>query len=797
MQIPTIDRPVSLLGAGASQPTANAAQFGAGTGVAIQQLGEVAGGAIAAAARISQVKSSLEAERWVNDSMTQLRDYYSQWQADPQNHTSETYADEFKLLASKSLAEYESKAPSKLAREQFRSQFQGFVSSRYESALITTSRTKMDKMLESHADRNNSVVEGYRGDRLIPDVDANAELFSNISARFIDIDAQLGKLAPEQAKRMKNQLVEDATYAVMGNSPDLAKKILNMGTIEGRQRHAIENAIKSAEESTRAVDLSLLRQMGQSRLAQAELGKMPAKFELKDILPYLPDDKAQVWVNEHNAQIDVYNTATMHLNKVASWSGPAQADFLESLASSAGKNEDTAAKDLKVLQVISSKIADNVRQFQRDPGGYILEHNDRLKSLSDQINRLPEGSPERGQKYAERDALMIQLQGLPPDGVTGEEKNQYHVVNRAQVKVMSDAEAKGAVRRINESSPGEALNTIIGELSKHPGNESIAFNNLIQLQDGQGIRGDYWLVYKNWKNIAAKDLIGALQQAKSLRETAGDKLADYDKALDGYVNWKQWAATFPSDNFQMEGMVAGMRDGIISYALARAQTRNESPELAIKQSVDTWLYSEMGVGSINGQKVIFDKDPQDGSPKRTQSDITTLCSNLSLAPNYLDPRSIKLDDSWGREHFPKLRDVGSEDVKYEVLSHYIQTRGFFKPSADGKVATFYMRSDTGSPFEVRDKNNNAIGIDLRQVPELHSYISTFMNPRGIDVTPGPIDYSKPHITLVGYAPVDTSKIPNFDKFSDTQKFIARSSGAAIYQTNWPVQPKWMKPIPRK
>ena len=796
-QIPTIESNATLLGRTANRPEASASAFGGDVGEAYQRLGATGIQAASQVSHIFETRKSLEADKWTNDAMSELRQFYGPWMANTENNSKETFADDFKVLADQSLKDWEAKAPTKEARIKFREAFQRYRDTRLESAAVTAAKTQMDNMLTSHESLNGSIIQGYMSDRTTPNIDANKELMSNIADRFTSIDQSLGKVAPAKAQQLKGQLIKDAAYSTMNYSPATARKILELGTgfLDGRRIHAIESQIKTAKEANKALDLATLNTMVENRIDAAKLGRQPAKFSLGDIQLYLPDDKAIALRDKVNAQIDTYNLANQYVTDISSWSGPEQSKFVEELRSKAGKDEATASRDADVLRFVEQRVDSNVRWFQRDPAGYMIANNPAIKGIDDQIKSLSDiGASEQEikQKMSERDSLMLRLQSAPGDDVVGNARKQHYVVNRAQMKVMSDAEAQAAVRRINESSPNEALHTIAAEISRHPGKEAIAFNNLVQLQDGQGLKGDYWLVYKNWKNPAVGDLVGALQHAKEAKELAADKMSDFDKALDNYTNWKIFAQTFPSDNNQMEGMLGGMRSGIISYALLQAQTQKISPELAIKKSVDLWLYSEMAPTAINGQPVFLDRE-REGKPKLSDSEAAEIGRNLSLAARYLDPAEISTKDEMGREHFPVLAGIGNESTRMEQLREIMLTRGFFKPGADGKTATFYLRNDTGTPFEVRDKNNMAFQININDVPDLTKRISTFINPKGWDVT-HMFDPIKPTVTKVGYTQVDTSKIPGYDGLSDLQKFMVASSGTPIYQTNWPVAPKWLQKV---
>jgi len=795
--IQTIQTRDSLLGRTAGMPEASASSFGGSMGEATQRLGGVLAQGADVAARISAVHKSLESDKWTNDAMSELRQFYGPWMADNENNSKETFADDFKALADKSLKDWEAKAPNNETRVKFREQFQRYRDSRLEAASVTASKTKLDNMLLSHEALNGSIVSGYEVDRTTPNIDANKELMSNMADRFASIDQSLGTIAPNKAKELKGQLIEDSAYATMNYSPSTARKILAQGTgiLDGRRIHAIENQIKTAEESIKAVDMSTLNTMVENRVDAAKLGRQPAKFDLKDIQLYLPDDKAIILRDKVNAQIDTYNLANQHVTDISSWSGPEQVKFVEDLRANAGKDEKTASRDYDVLRFVEQRVNDNVRWFNRDPAGYMIANNPAIKGIDDHIKSLLQSGANADsvtQKRAERDELLLRFQSTPGPDATPTMRRQYNVVNRAQLKVMSDAEAKASVEAINQSSPQEALNTIIGELKKHPGKEAIAFNNLVQLQEGQGIKGDYWLVYKNWKNPAVADLVGALQHAKEAKELTADKMSDFDKALDGYVPWKQFAQTFPSDNNQMEGMLGGMRSGIMSYALVQAQTQKISPELAIKKSVDTWLYSEMAMTSVNGQPVLLERD-RHGQPKLSDSEAANLGRRLGELPKVLDPREISTVDSFGRDHFPILRSIGNENTRIEQLRQIMLDRGFFKPSADGKSATFYLRNDTGTPFEVRDSKNRAIQVDINDVPTFVQHFPT--RQIAFDKVQLAHDEFVP-ITVNPIFTTETKEVPFAPDRPEFRAYRGYTKVETTTVTNWPVEPSYIKRVQR-
>ncbi|UOF78083.1 hypothetical protein [Caudoviricetes sp.] len=791
MQIPTIESNGSLLGRGAQLPMADADAFGSARGSQLQRLGANLMQTAETVSAVEQTHKRIESEKWVNDAMSQLHEYYSGWMANGENNSKESFADDFKKLSDQSLTEWENKAPSREAAASFRAKFQSFSNSRYEAAAVTSARTQLNNMVNSHVDMNDAIIKSYQTDRSIPNLDANTELVGNMERRFSEIDSTFGQVAPTKGRQLKAQVAEDAAYAVMNYSPETARSILKKATgiLEQRQIHTIENQIKVAEEASKIVDRTVLDNLIANRKALAENFKKPDYLTLDDVKPYLPDAQAKALVAKVNAEIEVYNTSADHIAQISALNPEAQIKYVEKLASAIG-DEPTAAKNSAIASIVSKKVDDNLREIRKDPAGYMLRNNPGLKAINDHIQSLSKSDNSGSnadairQKMAERDAMMLQLQSRPPGGDTSD---MHFLVNRSQLKVISDNEADAVIQKINQSSPQEVVNTIKQFLVNHPKNEKIAFNNLVQVRDGVGLRGDYWLLYKNIDNVAAADLAGALKSPTAGKDLAPEKLADYNKALDGNVRWKAFQQVFPNDNYQMLEMTDGMRRGVLAYAHVLSQS-GLSAEKAIAKSVDTWVSSEMSVVPVNGQPVLFDK-VIDGK-KFSDQEVENLANRLAQLPKELSPKSIKLTDEFGRSHFPTLDQIGNEMTKMEVLRQLVIDRGFFKPAGD--YATLYMRNDTGTPFEVRDHNNQAIAIKLSDVP---TYAGSFTDSETGLTFPVP---NNPVVRPL----VEKRKVVKEEPFAPdlpeyrSYKGYTKVTTSEIISTNWPVEPTYVKRMQR-
>lgn len=821
-QIPTIQRDSTLLGRSARQPEADASAFGSMTGDALQRLGATGMQATAQFHQISEVRKSLESDKWANEAMSELRQFYGPWMANNENNSKETFADDFKNLTDQSLKDWEAKAPTKEARIKFRDQFQRYRDSRLEAASATAAKTQMDNMLLSHESLNGSIIQGYMSDRATPNVDANKELMSNIADRFASIDQSLGKLAPAKAAQLKGQLIEDATYTTMNYSTTTARKILELGTgfLDGRRIHAIESQIKTAEESITATDRSTLTRIADNMITAAQFGNKQDDLSEDLVSLYLPASQVKPYVAEVNAKIHAFNKATDHVNKIKSWNPQAKKQYVSELKEKVGTNVDTATEDAITYKETLRQVDEQIDFAEKDPAGALIKFNPAANALAKQIdemkkldedNEAKEPNPMIKQKQGELSTLLLSLQSQPPSDYSEDQKKQHNIVNRAELMVMSKTQAEAHVNAINKSSPEEAVDAIKSVVANHPGNEDIAFNNLVQ----NGLDLAYWALYKNQDNQNIADLAGAIRYMKELKETNPDRLNEIDKMLNpgGTPRWDAFLQLFPNDNYQRQDITAGMRRAVVAYAISLMQDGKMSPELAVQKSVDTWLYKEMALVAVNGQPVLLDRRQGD-KPPMDDNQAEQFARNLGELQNMIDPR--KIDGL--KYHFPSIwgpNGLGTEEEKWNQTKSAISSRGFFKPA--GEYSTLYMRSDTGRPFELR-RNGKALAVKNTDVPEFVRMV-TWQDEYGVEYSSQVRDVPEnKDIFEKGKKTVPTTGLSARDKgftgmanlfnpksphnlinriygeggLGATGKSYVEETTPTIISTNWPIEPKYLQ-----
>ena len=814
-----IETRASLLGRSTPFAESGSEAFGSSVGRSIQQLGGAGEQAASAGMRIANTQKNLEADRFSNEAMTQLRDYYSPWMANVENNSKETFAEDFKGLADKSLEEWEAKAPNKEAAAKFRDQFQRFSSQYYAAASHTSAQTKMSNMLQSYENLNNSVIENYTSNRMVKNLDANSMAFSEVDDRFADLDgSSLATVAPAQVKKLKGQLVEDAVYAMMDYSPSSARKMLEKGTglMEEQRIHAIKKQIDVSEDASRSTDRATLGRIVKSKMLGAENGIKQDKLDIKTVSLYLPDDKAQSYVTEVNASIDALNKSIDLVSEAQPWNPQEKMKVLSDLKKKIGQNPETTIEDDITYTATAKRLLAQIEEAEKDPAGALMKYNPAANSLARQIGELQEQDRKTEaevpnvlikQKQGELSTLMLHLQSQPAKDATESQKKHHTVVNRAALMVMSKAQAEANVKAINESSPQEAVGVIQNAVASHPGHENIAFDNLTK----NGLDLGYWGAYKNQDNPNIADMVGALQAMKTLRETNPQRAVEIDKVLDPDQNqrWKAFLQIFPNDNYQRQDITAGMRRAVVAYAQALTQD-GLSPELAVDKSVNEWIYKEMVLVNPNGQPLLMDRK-MDGKQPMSDDEAQMFSRNLGELQKMVDPKQI---DGLAK-HFPSIwgkNGLGTEEEKWNQTKGAIANLGFFKPA--GEYSTLYMRSDTGRPFELR-RGGKAIAVRNADVPSFVSMMEFPGEEYAYEIRTTPkagdiFEKGEKVVPTTGLSARETGFTGMANLFNPmspgnivnriygnrgigaTGESYIKQTTPEIISTNWPVEPKYFQ-----
>jgi len=799
-QIPTDESRVTILGS--PQPRANPADFGALSASATADLGDSMNRAAATAAQIAEQKIRLDDEKFVNDSVTRFRNYYDTYLADPEHSSSLNYDSDFLEAARTSMKEYVAAAPNKIAAARVNSQLSDYVSSRYAHATGVASETRTNDLIRSIGDRNDSTVRSYVTGRSIPGYDPNVGIIKDLKARYGEIDAVLGKIAPSVAQKSKDKLTIDAAYAAMDHSPDLATKILDVGGIVGQDRRVMDNHIKESEHSLNSLRSVMADKKIRNLEAMIKEGKQRDEIDHSVFNGLLPSDKAFQVVSALNDMRIVYNRFHDESKRLSPKNSSAQIRELAKIEKAVGNNQDTAYVDDAVRDLLKQKVADNVSRFQQDHVLYMREENpvvhDAYRRVTDYVSTHPDiktNDLEYRQLKMEADALLLKFTSTPDPDLPQDEKDLYWEVNRADQAVMGESEAKGLVDYINGSDPSKIVETFAHLEREHPGETATVMTQLTK----SGLDGGFWLLGKNLPDpVTGKgghvNLATLAQSIKDMKnkgsELNPDEVNQFVEALQNHGLANEFFMAMPSVNGQLTGVAVGVQQALVAYGMHLQRVGGLSPEAAMPIAFKEFVTGVMHVANVNGQFLIFDRKG------RNDDQIESEARKLGLLPRTLDTSALDLEGIL----FRNIPPPGEEMVKQQSIRDHVWATGFFMPSADGKTANLYMRGDNFESFEVRDKKNRAIQVNLEDLPKMLTSIpgkyypvggGPFVSgPSGLGFVPPREEFVDPPKDLV----VTTKKTEYKKQWTNPWAPHYEPITTSTSVTNWPVEPKFIRHV---
>lgn len=798
--IPTIlsQRDIST---GSTGPTASPDDFGVGP--AIQRFGANLQGDVQQAAHAIGIKQRVDNIQWAGESVEQEKNYINKWMADSENNTKDTFADDLQKLGKERISEYSGKAPSTKALQMFKTHMLSFIGERYESALQTGVKNQLTGAALSIDTQSGNAMDAYRNAKDVPGVDARKGLMDSVSQIHDNIAESFGKSMPQLAQKLHEKLDVDATYATMHDDPELARKILSSNkTLDEHERSTITDRIDASSMSKNVAEHVAFDQMRSDRLTSVYNGKTRDKLGLTLYQPYYTRDQALAQKMKDDAQIDTFNRANDFTDKIKSWNSDDQVREATTL-----RRGITTSQDSDVSDIVDRKVRTSIQLQEKNPISWLQQNN---SVVAEALKRVQASTDkQRIQAMGELYDLQLKYQGPPPlnldtgklsfetDPVTGyahaislkEDRHQYLGKASNDRHLMTQEEAEQNADQINMGSPSEMLDNIKQVMSRYSDakHQDIAFNDMVTLpKQGSGIKQEYQLAFLNQNAHWVKEYLGAIQHSDALKNIDNDKKQDFEKALSRDPTFLQFSHSIMGDDFQRGNIVDGFKRGIMSYAIARASQKNESPELAIKSASNMLINEELGFASVHGQTIVVQKNRGPGQPPRGDDQIKLLGPRLEQSLSFIDPREIKLTDDRGGTIFPGFRQPISEKLKMQKLRNFITQRGFFQTSADGQSATLYGMGDDKRPFEFRDKNNQAFELHFDDVIGSHLWDTKTTTFQGTK------EFSDPR--MQEQAEANRSFAPWFPSFWKRNPEIYNIGD--LNRTNWPIDPGYIHRIQR-
>lgn len=717
--IPTFDR-LNLLGDGAETGSrASAQDAGVQIGARMEDLGgriAQTGGTIA---EIGEMQNHMEAQQYVSKAMLEHRVTVDKYMSDPVNYTDPKYSDNLNQKFDSALPELQKNAPNQTAREQVTSEFNDFKAGRMQSAFKTQTDVMMQKSFDEFSTAPNMLLDSYRSNLKTPNVDAGAELQKQVGDLYGRVDKMYGQIAPSTARQLKQEITSQSVYGVVNTNPDLAQKLLDTGTVEGRTHHTLENLITSAQGAqTEGARQEALDQT-KGLLSRAEL--FPDQVQRGFPKEYY---EAHGWKSAQAAematklqyQLDVNKDYATKRNEITGGNEASIAKSVGDMYQQLQSQTDTDKfnHDAQVFARVQKFANESVEKLHSDPVAYLANYNHEISSASQAYRDDP--SPERFQNLA---GLIKRYQGPAP---TGEDSSKYLNLGMHEMHMLDKSQAEQIGQKILASGPkqaGEILHSTIQQYK--PDDQGMVLNDLV---DHGKIPIESYVMERTFGATFSDKLNGAIMNAKGLRETVGKQKGstpeDLNKILEVNNSWLAWSKVTAADNFQRQDMVAGFRSTIQSYAMGLIQD-GKTPADAIDTAVrDTTQWNHQNV-SVNGRTMQVTKNQYAGTNAEFGSAIHAAIDRLDINRiNFVNDNHTPI--------FPVAEMAGHPGTRAEAMSSIVQSKVFPNLNRDGKSFSLYVRG-AANDFQLRDTRGNPITMQISDLPTF-SYAKQWITSSG-------------------------------------------------------------------
>jgi hypothetical protein len=687
--------------------TASPEDFGARLAESMGQLGDKITQGGATVAEAAEMHRHVEAQQWVSKTMTQHQNTVDKYMADPKNYSDPQFAKNVQDLFSKSLPQLQSGAPNRFARNQLNVEYNDFQSTRMESAMKTQTDMTLQRGFNDFALAPNAMLDSYRTNLKSPNIDASGELYKQADDLFKKVEMTYGKVAPEMARELKDQLTSQLAYGAVNTNPDLAQKILNRGYIEGRTRHFLEDAIFNArgaigdQQKQTAVEATKgLLQKADMFPDQVIKGFPATYYESNGFKP----KEAQEMSEKLQYQLDVNKDFATVRDQISGMSESAllsKQDELYNALKSGDPSSDKFDHDSQVYDRVGKFVAESIRQLHEDPIAYLGNNNPQLKSMTQAYRDDP--SP---QKFESLNSALLRYEGSP---LPGDDPNKYLNLPMHEMSLLDKSQSEEYVRQISSAGPSDAGKILHGIIQQYnPRDQGMVLNDLV---DHGKLPADYWAMERTYGAPFQDKLSGAIQQGKQLRDTIGkvkgNSEDDLGKILATDTQWNDWSKNTASDNFQRQDIVSGTRSAVISYSLGMIQDGMTAEAATHKAVEDLTEWGKQTI-RVNGHNMWVNDHTYPGTTEQFSQAVKDSISRLDVS-------QIKMTGEDGRPVFPVLALAGHQSTANEALRAQLQSHVVPHLNRDGNSFSLYYE-DGGNLFQLRDTSDRPFNMDISDLP---------------------------------------------------------------------------------
>jgi hypothetical protein len=753
---------------GSTGPHAEPGSFGAtyDVGPSALQLGRGMRSMTGDVLAVREAKRQTDEARWINDSYNQEYKYLHDWSKARIDARDENMAEEYWKHANERIKLYTEKAPSPRAASAYQAQIQHRIQGQYASLAKTSEDLRIQNTLVSINGQIQTALGVYRDSRELPNSTGVIDLNSEYERIQQYIDDSFGKMAPDEALKLKDHLATEMALGTMDYNPAFSKMIIETDKfLDERSRNYLSNQLEQSQRQGNRLLADEFTRARKNHLVQVDAGLTASKLPLEQYTRLYGEEQGIIEKRDDDFAIDVYVRANQFMDKYGGWNAGALSQAYRKLESERKTNEDKA-----VLGLLSDRVRQSVQLQTRDRVEWLSQNNPEIKRLTREEVEAPTPEAKQAARSAKNFA-MLKYQGYAPDKAADQEL--YLGLATDDRSLLSVQEAERSARTINMGKASEVIEKVTQMNQMFPDLEHqyIAFKDLATLPAaGKEINRMYQLVWTHRDKWWVDILIGAIDNAKGLDRLTPESMAKLNEKISSNATWMQFQKTMIRDNAQGTSDVEAYREAIGTFANYFMSSQKMDEKRAVNKSVDLLLKSELGFTSVNGQPLAITKRRPDGH-FRTDEEIDDYGRRLEVALEHLDPRYVDA------RNFPALKQFQTDEKKWNNFYQQLREKGFFVLSQDGQYVTIYYPDDLGIPFQLTDDQRRPFMIYLDELPAFH---------RPSPIT-GPIG---------GTVPIHPEKRDIYE-VEGNYLGLGHILGTRTTQTNWPGLPMWMRNEPRK
>lgn len=453
---------------GSTGPRATPDSFGASTAEGLERLGEgLTRGARSGSRGIKLLETqarqaqAIEDNSWASDQYERSKRASVEFMADPANNTQGDFSQKFDQFTQSHLASVSpDSAPSQKAYQQYKDNFTSWSAARYGQALQTSYQNKAQAAVASVSTQMDDAFQSYRAAKAAGPDAAVSEVTDSVAHISAGIEANFRKYAPETADRLSSSLYTQAALAVMGDSPEAARSILDSAPfIDEQTRMRLGKEIDAASKSRDQGEVDAFQGIRKDVLVRGEAGQ-DSRISRDKYDAFLPKDQAQRAFDQDNYQMDVYAAGNRALEAAQPLEAGYQQKQLAQLRAAAGNSQ----KDQDIYDWAAPKILRNIKMQQENPAGWLMQSNPQVRQLARDAQEAAAGD-QPGALKSLNDAV-VKYQGPPPEISQAELRSMQ--LSLPSVKLSDGSVATVKSISVSDDNGSYVIPTIVGgkEVSK-------------------------------------------------------------------------------------------------------------------------------------------------------------------------------------------------------------------------------------------------------------------------------------------------------------------------------------------